>query len=337
MSEFTAEEHRKYFYEFCSEVSHAGGATPHLSMVVEASRGLSMREKLWRGGCYCLMYNYAAAELVWLTWQPEELTLEIFEEWSTENWKALPLRKERKAVLSPKKLSECLMSYISWMDKVDKYDWFSGNSGSPERYEQAWEDFNREVKYMGRYIAIRYLEFVNRSLDLNLIMPDIRPKDGKYPRQSIALMYPEYAKELSGGNHKEELTISNLAASQCLVDLWRNYSYKIDYYTLQSLSCEYKQSVLGKRQYPGRSLDSELKYYDRVSKEYPGYGEISKMFNVRKSIFPEFVLGEINDKWSGVRDDLGQVLDSYHYTWSDYKFDYIKSRNDLSKPAERTL
>ena len=54
---FTPEEHFHHFAEFVVGVERVGGTTPHMLMVAEAARGLSLREQLWRGGCYAAVYN----------------------------------------------------------------------------------------------------------------------------------------------------------------------------------------------------------------------------------------------------------------------------------------
>ena len=58
---FSAKEHLEHFADFCAKVRAAGGATPHMLMVVEAARrAADEREALWRGCCYAATYNFAS-------------------------------------------------------------------------------------------------------------------------------------------------------------------------------------------------------------------------------------------------------------------------------------
>jgi hypothetical protein len=340
---YSPEQHLKYFAEFCAAVVDVGGATPHLTMVGESARGLQPQEKLWRGGCYAATYNYAAAEIIWRTWEPEHVVREParWAGWVKENWKALPLRRERKAVNNPDRLAECVISFAEWVPTVPQQSWANNlPSARWGDYQAAWDSFT-SVRYMGRYIAIRFLEYMRRHLDYTaLVMPDLRPRDAPYPRQSLSLMYPQFESALRGNDSTENVNVTHAVAADCRRRLETVYGVKLDYYTLQSLLCEYKQSVLGQRQYPGRSVDSELSYWDKVYKmpQFANLAEGTQMWEVRKRAFPAYVLGEEQGWASGARDVLGKVLVRHGYTWSDRKYDYaatLASGGDFSKPVRR--
>lgn len=324
--DISAVEHREYFAEFCAKIQRVGGATPHLSMVVNACPGVGRLESLWRGGCYAAVYNFAGAELLWQSWRFYQVVDRPgeFHGWVERNWQYIPLRKERKAVNNVMRFTESVISMAEWVIAQE-------GAILPTSYSELWEDF-LQVKYMGRYIAIRYLEFLRRTVPyLNEIaMPDIRPADAIYPRQSLALMYPDYREELYGNNSRNNIETTNTVATH-LKEYVTEAGVEIDYYTLQSLLCEYKQSVKGRRQYPGRSVDSELKFKTKVS-EFGEYN--SQFYDIRRAIFPIESLGEIQG-WNDARNDLGKVLTDYGYTWSDMDYDYMASKSDLANPVAR--
>src|SRR3990167_331206 len=261
-------------------------------MVWGAARNQPPVERLWRGGCYAATYNFPAAEAIWRSWGPDTVrsagVLPIVD-WLREHWKAIPLRKERKAVRTPEKLSECLVSLAKWMKDALEHAAFNPECtiNPRERYEMAWEDFG-QVKYMGRYITIRFLEFMHRAFDIPLIMPDIRPVGGEFPRQSLNLMFPQSEWALLGGNSHVELAEVNRVADEAITRLRDEYGVVIDHYTLQYLLCEYKQSVLGQRQYPGRSVDSELGYWRKVYGGENGFAALAdstEFWKVRRELF----------------------------------------------------
>jgi len=70
------------------------------------------------------------------------------------------------------------------------------NATVPREVKEAFDDVTSAIKYMGRYIVIRWLEVARRAFNLpHLAMPDLRSKDGDHPRKALALMYPWYMNE----------------------------------------------------------------------------------------------------------------------------------------------
>lgn len=325
-----SEWHIAMFSDFCHKVKQISGATPHLRTVGESCRECDEKETAWRGGLYAACYNYPAAEAIWLTWQPEWVLKNQFRfcRWVEENWKGLPLRKERKAVNSVKKLSECIIGYAAWQLQGGLTEMYQAVNRAKDPYQAAWERFS-ECKYMGRYITIRYLEFMRRYAQLNVRMNDARAKGGEHPRQGLHLLIPEQA--LIRSDSPEDLQISEAAFKYCL-SLLRERQVFLDHYELQSLVCEYKQAALGKHQYPVQALDSELGYYAKVVSHFGDrYAERSQFFRVRSSLFPEQALGELSG-WPGKRKELGIVLACHGYNWSDLLYDY-KRTTDLAHPV----
>jgi len=325
---FTAEQHLKYFAEFVQAVQEAGGTTPHMLMTVEAaSRQKSLEEKLWWAGCYLFVYNFATAELINMTWRPGSWSdPKEISEWARENWKGIKFRKERKAARSPEKLAECMSTYYEFQKAVPHLSWFKDPMiSAKDRYNLAFEEVCEHVKYAGRYIGIRWVEVMRRLFDLDMQMPDLRPEDGDHPRKALALMFPEHEIALMGGNSDAEIAETNSVVEKLLSVLENKFKVKTDYYTIQSLLCEYKQSVLSKKQFPGKSIDSEISYWNKVV-EYWGeeYSKKSIIWDVREKIFPSWVLGEKNG-WNGVREELGEILVKHEYTWSDKIYDYRKT------------
>lgn len=323
----TAVEHFRFLAEFVKGVEYAGGTTPHVAMTVESMRRIDdPLEKLWFAGCYALTYNWATAERIWLEWRPED-NFDNFLEWADEHWVGLPLRKERKAVFRKPFFAECAQSYIGFARRVVDERW-------PETWDEAFSWYTYNCKYMGRYIAIRWLEVLRRAYPsaepAGWVMPDISADGGQHPRKALALIYPEDAEALLGGNSRREVAIANEAADLCIAELATTYGINTDYYTMQSLLCEYKQSALGRRQYPGKSIDSEMAYHDKVAAHW---GQSPTFFEVRRACFPEWSLGELQG-WHGVRDPLMSVQAVHGYTWSDAVYDW-RQTTDVAHPAKR--
>jgi len=331
----TPDEHFVHLAEFIKAVELAGGTTPHVAMTVESMRRIDdPLEKLWFAGCYALTYNWPAAERLWLEIRPDEAPGML--PWLEEHWAGLPLRKERKAVFRKPYFVESAAAYARFAKDI-VYSTAPGGPGWPKTYEEAFDIFNRRTRYMGRYIAIRWLEVMRRAFPSRAgdwVMPSILSDGGQHPRKTLALLYPSDAPALLGGNRPAELAVADEAASRLKLDLDLCYGLKTNFYELQSLLCEYKQSALGRKQYPGKSIDTEMDYRERVVRHW---GLVDTDFwSVRAAVFSSWTLGEVQG-WHGVRPELGSVLADFGYTWSDAVYDYNQTLGfgDFSAPVRR--
>lgn len=323
----TTEEHWKFFAEFCHYDRLAGGPDPHMACVGEMSKDCSLEEKIWRAGCYIGVYNVPTAEIIWQELSSTSSRLDMIR-WVDHNWNGLSFRRERRAVRSKDKLAKYLISYAEWME--DRGTWWDGLMSPEEAYSAAWRDVHK-VYGLGRYVALKLLEFYQRYCNAPIELPDMRPSGGWSPREALALLYPFSRVELTStrddalldgyANHMFEQGRSYLASE---------FGVELDRYNMQVLLCDYKQSVIGRRQYPGRSQDSEL---DHARKVFSWFGDDgTTMWEARKNIFPHWALGELND-WHDVRKPLGHVLADYNYTWSDSLYDWESSMDQLDKPV----
>lgn len=314
--------------EFCRYEKLAGGPDPHMAVVGHLSRESSLHERFWRAGCYLAVYNVPTAELLWRNWSAEAVrdAPQKFQEWIEDNWARLQFRRERRAVRSRAKLARSLSSYALWMQDLDLRGWFTGDAGDPEEaYEYAWEDVG-QVWGMGRYVTLKWCEFVRRYCAAPIELPDLRARGGWSPRAGLALLHPDHAAQLTGDDRFEHLRLADYLAERTRGVLADLYNLELDRYELQVLLCDYKQSAVGRRQYPGRSQDSELVYGLKA-----GLGD-SGLWRARAELFPAWALGELSG-WREVREPLGNVLADYGYTWSDSVYDWVCSRDDLERPV----
>src|ERR1035437_7541135 len=203
-------EHQVMFADFVAAVKTISGVDPHITMVGLSGQGLSVADRVWRGGCYANCYNFATAELLWRHFSAEQVAAdpEAFERWVTLNWKGgFPIRKERKAVKNPARFSACLISFAQWQQAKD-LDFLHYDS-----YQAAHDDFTT-VRYMGPYIAMRFLEYMRRYVTVAVpSLPDFRPVL-VYPRQPLALMWPDRAEALLGKNTDANMAVCHQTGSE---------------------------------------------------------------------------------------------------------------------------
>ena len=321
-------DHWQKFAEFCHYEQLAGGPDPHMALVGEMSRGEPLEEIWWRAGCYIACYNAPTAEAIWKHWTAREVRMnpEGMRRWIRENWAGLGFRRERRAVRTPEKLGRYFVSYVGYMPLFKVHYHPEAKFVSPgDAYEMAWRDLQK-VYGLGRYVALKILEFVTRYADAPIALPDIRAKGGWSPRRALALLFPEDAEALLGDDSPRNVAIAEDRALQVL----ERVEEPLSMYNLQVLLRDYKQSAIGRRQYPGRSQDSEIFYGRKVEDAFPDIK--LEMWDARKRLFPHWALGELNGWWE-VRESLGDVLADHNYTWSDSLYDWHESKDNLAVPV----
>lgn len=331
---FSTKDHWKFFHEFCLYETKAGGPDPHLKLVAELSKNESFEEKVWRGGCYIAVYNAPFAEAIWREWSWERIQKEpkLLSKWMEKNFKKLVTRRERKTVRRPEWMTEYLTGYAAFARVVlpclveDSRD-----AGPAANYEQLWEASQEEIPRFGRYVALKLLEYYRVMGITDARLPDLRPEGGWSPRVTLGDLWPRQKRVADENEAPEFLALANKLASETQKKLKGDYGLELDMFELQVLLCDYKQSWKGRRQYPGRSIDTEMKYTyesDRL------WNLKSGIWEARKILFPVEHLGEVQG-WSGPREKCANCLADYRYTWSDTLYDFKKTWNFV-QPVRRS-
>ena len=331
-------DHWKGLAEFAKWEIWAGGPDPHMVLTAKIAENdkVDWSEKAWRGLCYIGTYVVPSACWIWKSWPWERVSKESksLGEWIEENWKGIALRRERKCVRTPVKMTKYLNSAVDWLksriwDREWGSGWLGGAWSGRQRYDVAWDSV-QEIYGMGRYVGQKFLEYGNRYLNFGTEVYDIRAKGGWSPRTALALLWPEKAGVLLGGDSPCELVIVDQCAGETKERLHSEFGLDLTFYQMQVCLCDYKQSYVGRRQFPGRSQDSEISYDNKI---VPHWGGLClEMYVARKQLFPSQVLGELNG-WDRVRKELGDCLTVYGYTWTDARYDYNRTKANLACPV----
>lgn len=334
---FSTEDHWKHFADFCRLEMASGGPDPQIPLVGVMSNGQSWEDHVWWGGCYIAVYNVPFAEVLWSEWSWERVQAEgsRLETWLKYNWSWIVTRIERRCVRRPAWMAEFLLGYRDMVLGLPKQLEQWGGVDSHVRYNHLW-DYSLTVPRLGRYVALKLLEYYRRYCDIDASAPDIRPKDAWSPRRTLSILFPENADQLNGGNDESTLQLVNRTVDQLLVRLG-DFGVHPSIFDAQVMLCEYRESYEGKRQYPGRSIDSELSYAHKAHHCTEGKYPTKVFWSARDELFPLVHLGEHNG-WTGPRKELGIVLSQYGYTWSDLLYDYTQTSGfggNIARPVRR--
>jgi len=208
-------------------------------------------------------------------------------------WDDLPVRPEMRSHRMLEKRVDCLRGFALyaiqdvWQMNVD--------------YQFMWRDSIDRIPYYNRYMAIKYLEILRRTVRPDLIIPDMRAKGGWSPRKTLALLYPSDAEILGNKerNGPEDVALTEMTAKLARAHL-RDMGVVVSMFQLQVLLCEYKEALAG-GYYPGASLDEELDYMKLCSIKSAN----DRVLQARAEIFRPEHLGEISG-WDGIRKEKYQ-------------------------------
>lgn len=344
------ERHWDLFEEFVKLEMASGGPDPHVAFVGALACDCSIEEKLWRGFCYISAYNVASAEIIWRDWPWPRILEESMLPWLYENWAGITTRTERKSVRIKENMGKFFDDSADWICAVlngDKNYLIDNSISATERYDILWDDVIDNVKYLGRYVAIKLLEYFRRYCNFDIAMYDVRPIDGWSPRMTLSLLFPDYIEYMLSTDSQKNMKMIQRLSDETLERLRTNVGLvQADMFILECVLCNYRQSYVGKKLYPGRTHDTEHKYMHKILRHWESMDKPGlEFFNVRKKIFPTEHLIECNAYWSdrfddGVRSkDLG-VLTRSGFIWSDLLYDYnatVSAGRAFDDPIERNF
>lgn len=324
-----AERKWQFFAEFCRFDGAAGGPDPHMKVAAHLVRTASEAEKLWMVGCYMGTYVVPSAEVIFREWPASRVWVDPagLANWLDGNWDGIVLRRERRAVRTPVKLGRYLRSYSGWILDHRDDEWLRGGTD----YDAASKALS-ECYGVGRYIALKGLELMYLTGLTRARLGDLRARGGWSPRQALAFLQPEHEAFLLGDDSAENCARVEAIAATAKERLRSEYGVDLSWYEFQTFLCDWKQCYAGRRQYPGRSLDSEIGHARKVWAHF-GNGN-SGLLQARAELFPHTCLGEMNS-WQGVREELGNCQAEWGYTWSDTLYDWQASKEALAFPQER--
>jgi hypothetical protein len=274
--------------QFTLMLEHAYAHYPHL----RGSRDRhDQKDLVWLIGCYgahhCAMPAYEIFDtFTYLDVIHHPKTLRA---WLKKHWRALPVRPEMRSHRMLEKRHQCLVDFAQY---ANTGKWHKGS------FEKVWTDSQANVKYYGRYMAIKVLELMHRTVRPDMPSIDIRAKHAWSPRAAMALLYPKQAEWLGNRRANDDRTIAGVelyASEICTHLLTRGIT--VSFFELQVLLCEYKELLAGGF-YPGAGHDEEMKYLHDFERDF----DPEPWYVTRKRIFEHKYLGELNG-WDGLRPE----------------------------------
>lgn len=323
-SSLTSEEHFKLFAEFAKKEVAAGGPDPQLPIMSYLARELNEREKIWMAGCYAATHCVPTAEALFSSWEIETIRLTSIPEvaeWLKERWSGIAFRPERKSVFIPLHMARCMKSFAEWAG-------YSRPQGTGrEVYDALWKDSNNDLRYIGRYMSIKFLELLRQMGVVQAALYDLRANGAWSPRITLALIMGAGYEWLRA---KDESPVTLKMVEEVAEKVRLRVAEKIvlSPFAFQVLLCEYREMLAGGF-YVGCSHDEELRYARKVESLFPR----GKWMNARATLFAPQHLGELQC-WDDIRKPLWKNFAKNQYIWSDIEYDYGATK-DFINPARR--
>lgn len=327
-SEPTPEWHWAHFKEFCKLEKELKGPDPQLATLHRMCEldECHLYEEVWRAGLLMSVWNVPTAEMIWKEWpferamrEPEQMSW-----WLNANWRGIFRRRERRCVNTVPKMSEYMHDLALWVPKVFTLE---------VDYEVYWNSVLDEIKFMGRYVALKFLEYLGRYCRIPITCPDIRADGGWSPVRSMGMMYTSLNEQIAAApNNQKAVQIAENFAEMTLKRL-HMADIKINFFELQVMLCEYRTCYEHRHQYPGRSLDEELEFATKVNGSWENFESTTTLYKARSDTFNHLALGEWNG-WNAIRKELGTCLRDYNFQWSDLHYDF-QNTITLDNPSRR--
>lgn len=280
------------FEEFVAAELEAHGPDPQLKLLLELAPEVSDVEKVWLIGCYCAHHCVASAWSVWINFRPNQVLLDpdALKHFLEVNWGSLPVRQEMHSHRMLEKRWACL---------IDMAIYATGESWRKGSYEKIWDESIESVSYFNRYLGIKFMEMLRQSVRPDLILSDIRARDGWSPRATIAMLYPEVAATIGNRNNNSFETVWYAEEHATKI---RNHlkaiGINVSYYQLQVLLCNTKQMFEG-RVAPGSGHEAEVNFVKTAEKTF----DMSQVYVTRRRIFDHRYLSEIPG-WQGLQKEV---------------------------------
>lgn len=319
------ERHLKFFAEFCRYEKLTGGPDPHLTAVISMCKSLPVEEQVWRVALYVGFYNVPSAEAMWHHF-PVQPGAAVIRRFLDQHWEDFRFRRERKSVALDSTHGERMTEYCVGAERVlNEVDALRDMT-----FEEVWR-YAIRLPHVGRYAATKLCECWRRLGLVQAECKDIRAKEGWSPRTALNMICDEREDVHSDWP-------SSVARADTLATVLHDEHFKeLSWFEFEVMLCEYKASYSTKRQYPGRSLDSELSYERAIHDYwYPGLPlDVTEHMQMRSRLHPSWELGEIQG-WDPKERlaNLGHVLHDYGYTWSDSLYNY-GATTDFACPVRR--
>jgi hypothetical protein len=211
--------------------------------------------------------------------------------WLKKHWSALPVRREMRSHRMLDKRWKCLTDFAEY---AASGRWKRGD------FEGVWNDSQNRIKYYGRYMSIKVLELLHRTVRPDMPSIDIRAAFAWSPRAAMALLYPAQASWIGDRARNDGDTVLDVEryAKRIHRDL-KAHDIRVSMFELQGLLCNYKEMLYG-RFYPGAGHDEDMEYMDEYARDF----DPRPWWRTRRRVFKHKYLGEMND-WHGIRKEEG--------------------------------
>jgi hypothetical protein len=294
------ESHWPLFRKFIRAEKAVGGPDCQFTLMLEHARHHSAErmddptDVMWLIGCYGGHHCAMPAYEVWDEFSYAEVIKrpELLHRWLKKHWRALPVRREMRSHRMLDKRHQCLVDFAQY---AASGRWRKGD------FERTWNDSQQRVKYYGRYMSIKVLELMHRTVRPDMPSIDIRAAHAWSPRAAMALLYPKQAWWIGDRKRNDADTVADVEkyATRIYDDL-HEHDIDVSYFELQGLLCNYKEMLYG-RFYPGAGHDEDIEYMREYARDF----DPTSWWKTRKRIFRHKDLGEING-WNGLRPEVGE-------------------------------
>jgi len=196
------------------------------------------------------------------------------------------------------RIGHALFPYISETSYDTQVGWLGKGIASTDsytNYEALWIQV-QTLPQVGRWAAFKWLDLLQHVLDYPIAPPDMRLADCSGPREALEALYVERLPPgYWDGRMVSRVGVLNQLAHELREGL-ATLGVEVTWDVLETVLCNFYSMMKGKY-YCGHDIDEHL--HDMAESV-----RIDVWLNARSAVFDRRLLGEIGNRWHGIREDL---------------------------------
>lgn len=247
----------------------------------------------------------------------ENVTPEIMNKYWEESKPILQFGSARRYAKSLNWFPGLIIDFMELTNR-NYYDWVLDHVGSTpeESYDNLWKSVTK-IKYTGRFAADLFMQnfayfYFDGVLDLEVIKPfnqDWRNHDNETSGLLNIFYKDEEANIFDKTGHISDSDCKFLDEALLIVQENLRKSYTEEDSTIIKFLprvCTFRNFCKGMR-YVGFHHDRQLRFINQYIKQKPDDPIWEQIFEIRKSIFPNELLGELNG-WNDIRPERKKMF-----------------------------
>lgn len=300
----------KQYYKLMMYSGDCDPSYPTLNYLADRLES-NQNQRYWLAFLYGATYSAPTSFFVFNEFpDPENVDMNRLNKWWENNKKRVDFQSDRKKFQNfggKQSFPTCVESFLKLTNGNPEkiYSKFLATQNLEKRYEEVY-DFSNKIVTFGRFTLFNFVEALNEITDLKTSPNVLDLRNATSSRNGLC-----YACNLPNQvelHHKKALEPINFdLLQQNLVKLKDELQKEcpelnVNFWNLETVLCAFKKLFWNDR-YFGYYIDRQQEEILLMEKNVPEGIEWQILWDFRKEYFDNTLLGEIDNRWNGIRKE----------------------------------